>query len=371
MTFYDDNFLADVSRTIAIHAMFEPEESVLVGVSGGPDSMALLYALIDISSTQPLPLTLSIAHFNHEIRGADADKDECFVKSISEQLGIPVYVKRGNVPQFKKTHGLSMEEAARVLRYQFFFELAEEKGFTKIALGHHADDNAEQVLMNLLRGSGPTGLAGIPPKRQNIIVRPLIYSSKKDIATFVRKRNIQYVKDSSNQDEHYLRNRIRHHLLPVLKASYSAEIKRHLNKLARIVSDEDIWIKDYTKKEFDKHAIIDKDASIFLNIGWLNTIPIAFKRRILRHAIHVVKGDLRKIGLDHIDALIVMASRSSESKCMDLPDGIRMERISDLIKIYQNVRKKDGLSIISRKLCRFIMIFLPQGLNPAIIPFLR
>ena len=184
MIFYHDSFLAGVSRTIAMHTMFEPEDSVLVGVSGGPDSMALLYALFDMSPE--LSLTLSIAHFNHGIRGADADKDERFVRSLSEKLGTPVYVKHGNVPHFKKTHRLSMEEAARDMRYAFFFELVKEKGFTKVALGHHADDNAEQVLMNLLRGSGPTGLAGIPPKRRNIIVRPLIHSSKDDVDAFVQ-----------------------------------------------------------------------------------------------------------------------------------------------------------------------------------------
>ena len=284
MTFYHDSFLAGVSRTIAMHTMFEPEDSVLVGVSGGPDSMALLYAMIDMSPE--FSLTLSVAHVNHGIRGTDADKDELFVRSLSEKLGLPFHVKHGNVPHFKKTHRMSMEEAARTMRYEFFFNLVKEKGFTKIALGHHADDNAEQVLMNLLRGSGPTGLAGIPPKRRNIIVRPLIYSSKKAVDTFVRNKNIQYVRDSSNQDKRYLRNRVRHHLLPVLTDSYSTEIKKHLNRLARIVTDEEHWVKGYAKKEFDHHAIIDQDKSIFLNIEWLNSLPIAFRRRILRHAIH-------------------------------------------------------------------------------------
>lgn len=337
MTFNHDNFLKKASRTIATYAMFEPGDSVLVCVSGGPDSTALLYALLDLSAE--LSLTLSIAHFNHAIRTEEADKEAGFVKSLAKKLDIPFYVKKENVLRFKKISRLSLEEAARELRYKFFFDLADKKGFTKIALGHHSDDNAEQVLINLIRGSGLTGLSGIPAKRQNIIVRPLIHSSRDEIEEFIRKRDIRHVLDSSNQDKRYLRNRIRHHLLPTLKDSYNPGIKQNLNRLAHIITDEEAWILGYVKTEFDRHAIIGKDNSLFLNTAWMKDIPIALRRRILRHAIYIIKGDLRRIGFDHIDAALEIVSYKSGCKRMDLPDGVRVERISDLIKIFQHGKK--------------------------------
>jgi tRNA(Ile)-lysidine synthase len=340
MTSHHNNFLKKVSRTLAMHAMFEPEDSVLVGVSGGPDSTALIHALQDMSDE--LAITLSIAHFNHEIRRETADKEAGFVRSLAKKLNIPFYVKNENVLHFKKINHLSLEEAARELRYKFFFDLAKKKGFSKIALGHHWDDNAEQVLMNLMRGSGLTGLSGIPAKRQNIIVRPLIHSSRDEIEEFIRKRDIRYVSDASNQDKQYLRNRVRHHLLPILNDSYNPGIKQNLNRLAQIITDEEDWILRYVNAEFDKHAITGKDNSLFLNIAWIKCLPLALKRRILRHAIHVIKGDLRRIGFDHIDAALEIVSCAPGCKRMDLPDGVRVERISDLIKIFQHVKNKKG-----------------------------
>ena len=149
MTFHHNNFLSKVSRTIATYNMFAPGDSVLVGVSGGPDSTALLYVLIDLSAE--LSLTLAVAHFNHEIRKEEADKEAVFVQSLAKKLALPFYIKNENVLSFRKQNRLSLEEAARKLRYRFYFNVAKKKGFNKIALGHHSYDNAEQMLMNLIR----------------------------------------------------------------------------------------------------------------------------------------------------------------------------------------------------------------------------
>ncbi|MBW2222149.1 MAG: tRNA lysidine(34) synthetase TilS, partial [Deltaproteobacteria bacterium] len=177
---YDNNpienkILRIVEKTIKNYKMFDPQDSVLIGVSGGPDSVALLYVLLEIASG--LSLTLGVAHLNHGIRGNDSDRDEKFVASLAKKLELPFYFKKKDVLSYKKHHKLSLEEASRSVRYEFFHQIAGENKYNKIALGHQGNDNAELVLMYLFRGSGPTGISGIPPVRDNFsqyskIVRP-------------------------------------------------------------------------------------------------------------------------------------------------------------------------------------------------------
>ena len=202
MATYDDTFLTRISRTIEKHNMFSPGDSVLVGVSGGADSTALLCALVDLSGE--FSLSLAVAHFNHEIRIEEADRESDFVKSLAEKLAIPFFMKKKNALDFARQNRMSLEEASRKLRYRFYLDTAKSNGFSKVALGHNSDDNAEQVLMSLVRGSGLKGLSGIPPVRQEKIVRPLIHCSRSEIEEFISRRNIVHVSDSSNQDSRFL-----------------------------------------------------------------------------------------------------------------------------------------------------------------------
>jgi tRNA(Ile)-lysidine synthase len=186
----EKKLLSKIRATIEKHRMFNPSDRVLLAVSGGPDSVGLAHLMLRISPEYSL--SLGIAHLNHGLRAQDAEHDAAFVTSLAGQLGLPFYGDRRDVIAFQRHHQLSLEEAARKVRYQFLFAVAEKFGFNKIALGHHADDNAELVLMYLLRGSGPSGLSGIPPVRGNKIVRPLICLERSEIMAYISEKNLPY-----------------------------------------------------------------------------------------------------------------------------------------------------------------------------------
>ena len=212
---HNDKLIQTVGQTITAYDMLKSEDSVIIGVSGGPDSVGLLHILIALAPR--FSLRLGIAHLNHCLRHVESDNDAKFVASLSRTLDLPCYIQKEDVRKYQVENKLSMEEAARQVRYTFLKNVAKRNGFNKIALGHHREDNAELVLMNLFRGSGPLGLSGIPPVRDNEIIRPLINSQRSEIIDFLKINRFEYTSDASNKDAKYLRNKIRHHLIPQLK----------------------------------------------------------------------------------------------------------------------------------------------------------
>ncbi|MBW2100176.1 MAG: tRNA lysidine(34) synthetase TilS [Deltaproteobacteria bacterium] len=307
--------------------MFHPEESVLVGVSGGPDSIAMLHVLLDLSPC--MSLRLGVAHVNHCLRHKDSDNDAQFVESLAKELGLPFYIKKEDVLKYQKDNGLSQEEAARRVRYAFYYDIAKKNDFGKIALGHHADDNAELVLMYLFRGSGPLGLSGIPPVRDNKIVRPLIKSTRSQILDFLEVKGLDYVTDISNTDVKYLRNRIRHHLIPALKEDYNPAITQTLNRLSSIIRSEEEWIEEVIEPVFKKTVLAIENKKLTLCISRLKGIHVAAQRRIIRKAIKKIKGDLRRITFSHIDSAICLMENGPDWGSLDFPDRVRIKRTGD------------------------------------------
>jgi len=326
-----NHFLHSVEDTISAHNMFQPKDSVLVGVSGGPDSVALLHILLEIAPR--FPLRLAVAHLNHSLRQEESDNEAKFVASLAEILGLPCYIERIDVPEFQRSHRLSIEEAARRVRYRFFKDVAVKHRFDKIALGHHCDDNAELMLMHLFRGSGPLGISGIPPVREGQIVRPLIRLSKSEIMDFLTAKGIGYVSDSSNIDPRHLRNKIRHHLIPNLKENYNPRISETLNRLATITRCEEEWIEDLINPIFDRMVLSLETDHIDLSVSEINESHIAVKKRIFRKAIASVKGDLRRIAFSHVDSMIRLVEAGPRFGGLDLPDGIRISRSDETIRI--------------------------------------
>ncbi|QTA90538.1 tRNA lysidine(34) synthetase TilS [Desulfonema magnum] len=313
-----------VEQTITAYKMFRHGDSVLVGVSGGPDSVALLCMLLHFASK--FSLRLGIAHLNHCLREKDSDNDAEFVGSLARKVNLPYYIGTEDVRKYQHKNKLSLEEAARRVRYAFYENVAEKNRFSKIALGHHADDNAELVLMYLLRGSGPLGLSGIPPVRDNKFVRPLIRLTRSEIIDFLSASGLKYVSDASNEDTRYLRNRIRHHLIPTLKASYNPQITETLNRLSSIIRDENEWIENVTDPVF-KNCISDvEEEKIVLSVAELKKIHIAGQRRIIRKAIARVKGNLRRVTYIHIKTILNLLQNGPAFGSLDLPDRIRTER---------------------------------------------
>ncbi len=311
-------------KTIKNYNMLVCEDSVLAGVSGGPDSMGLILFLMEIR--KKYSLNLGIAHINHCLRGKESDRDEKFVRNFASRTGLPFFSTAMDVKSMAKKNKLSIEEAARNVRYSFYKEICEKHNFSKTALAHNSDDNAELVLMNLLRGSGPKGLSGIPIKRNELIIRPLIDFSKKEILNYLQLKNQDYVIDSSNNDLYFLRNRIRHSLIPFLEKEYNPSITDSLNRLSHIIRDEDQWMGNEVSPVFEKALIKHEKNEIQLDYYVLSGLHRAVLRRIIRMSIKKVKGNLKRITLKHIDAAMDIIASDQSEKSLDFPDRIRIYR---------------------------------------------
>jgi tRNA(Ile)-lysidine synthase len=319
----DDGFLSAVEAAMSHYQMLSPGDAVLVGVSGGPDSVALLDSLVAISPKWSLRLV--VAHLNHQLRGSTADEEAAFVNKIATALGLPCELASRDVGEYGIRHRLSVQEAARSVRYAFYDEAAAKHSADKIALGHHADDNAESILVHLLRGTGPLGLVGIPPVRDGRIIRPLIDLTRKEILAYLEQNGLEYVRDHSNLDTDYLRNRIRHQLLPLLREAYNPNMVDALNRLGSILRDEeDFW--DLTVRRVFEELCRRTSQGMSLPVTKLSGLHPALLRRVVRRAILSVKGDLKRIGHVHVQAVIQLLIGSSPSGRLTLPDGITVLR---------------------------------------------
>lgn len=224
--------------------LFRDGDPILLAVSGGPDSVMMLDFFAKLARTRRLRLT--IAHLNHKLRGADSDRDEAFVRKLGASYGLPVFTGSAAVKAAARRHGLSVEHAARRLRYDFLTKLALKKKFSLVATAHHADDHTETVLLNLLRGTEPKGLLGIPAKRPLAkkgrravyVIRPLLAVTRKEILEYLRLNGLRSRKDKSNNDEKYTRNWLRKTLLPLIEKKqprFSAHIQELSEKLGLVL----------------------------------------------------------------------------------------------------------------------------------------
>ena len=312
-----------VRETIALHRMFENGDRVLLAVSGGPDSVTLATVIHTLAAEYCLEL--AVAHLNHGLRQEDSDRDAEFAAVFARKLQVPFYAEKKDLAAWQQNRRFSPEEAARRMRYEFLDAVAKNNGFNKIAFGHHADDSAELVLMNLLRGSGPLGLSGIAAVRDGKIVRPLIGLKRAEIMAYVAEKKLPYVVDASNTDPRFLRNRIRHHLIPELQNSYNPKITDTLNRLGTILQAENRWLEEMLQPVFER-CVLDRQAGkISLSIARLNRETTAVRRRIVRKAILWVHKDLRRMTLFHIDAVLQLAEKGPLGGRLNLPAGIRVK----------------------------------------------
>jgi tRNA(Ile)-lysidine synthase len=333
-----------IKATIKKHSMLKLGHTVLIGVSGGADSIALLHILLKLSPE--FDLRLGIAHFNHGLRVAESERDAGFVKSVAENLNLPFYHQKVDVKNFSIHHKLSIEEAGRTLRYKFFYDTARKHGFDKIALGHQKEDMAETILINILRGSGPQGISGIPPKR-DMVIRPLININRTDIEIFLQSENISHITDSTNMDQQFLRNRIRHSLIPLLATEYNAEIVENLNRTGEILRDEQIWLDSMIEALLEKTKLPGDNNNFNLSIPELKKMPIAAARRIIRQGVSKIKGNLHGISFKHMDAVLDLIISNNKNNQFDFPGPVRVKRENDKLVIFRrknNIRfKTDGV----------------------------
>lgn len=310
--------------TISKYNMFNKGDRVVVGVSGGPDSIALLLALHGLK--KEFKLKLYAASLNHMFR-KEAVADVKFAKKIAAGLKIPFFTEKIDVAVMHKKQGGSKEGLARTVRYEFFQRAAKKFNANKIALGHNSDDQAETVLMRLIYGAGTTGLSGIPPARKSgkcLIVRPLIETSRKDINLYLKEKKIRPCFDATNLHDAYKRNKIRAQLIPFLEKEYNPNIKEALVRTAALLRDDrDLLDEVLLKGIFVKLIKTGPKNIIRLNLKNFDKLHIALKKYTLRECIRRVNMRLVGIEYRHWRLLEAFIAKRKNNACWHLPYGCR------------------------------------------------
>jgi len=307
-----------VKKTIDKFGLLKKGERVLLAVSGGADSVALAHVMHRLKGEYGI--SLHIAHLNHMLRGEEAERDARFVSAFAQKLGIDCTVGCADAALLAEKEKLSLEEAARKARYEFLAETAEKVGAAKIAVGHHADDRAETLLLHLLRGTGTEGLEGIRPKYKNII-RPLIEVTRGEIERYCSEQGLSFVWDSTNEEIIFTRNKIRHHLLPVLKG-YNPNIVEVLNRTAEILLFENEYMDLETRNVFKEAVISEKDGrKLILPFEKFFPLHKALQRRMIRHCWIWVTGIEEGLEYKHVERVRKFIYTGSTGKKLVLPGG--------------------------------------------------
>ena len=307
--------------------MLAAGDRVLVAVSGGPDSTAMLAALAALSPRAGV--ALHAAHLNHQLRGDESGRDQACAETVAAHLGVPCTVASA----IALAGGPNLEARARAQRYAFLAQVAAAKGCTKVATGHTLDDQAETVLMRLLRGTGADGLMGIHAVREGHIIRPLIECTRQQVLAFLRNAGLPFCDDSSNQDRRFLRNRVRHEVLPLLQA-INPDVRRHLATTAEIMTAEVRALDDLVEQMLAPLRLPDGA----LIIGALAGVPPALRARLLRAWLRTQRKDLRGLGAAHVTAVLAIAQGARPNARVRLPGGQLAVREYD--RLY--LRAEDG-----------------------------
>jgi len=308
-----------VRRTIEKYGMFSRGDRVVVAVSGGPDSVALLHMLESLKDVYGIKL--HAAHLEHGLRGEESVEDMKFVEELCGSLSIPLTTASEDVGKMAEDEGLSVEATARKARYAFLDEVIKQTGYKKLATGHNANDQAETVLINLMRGSGIAGLSGMKPAMDGRIVRPLIEAKRKEIAAYLEKKKIAYRTDSSNADTRFDRNRVRSILIPMIEKEFNPGIVDSLARTASVFS----MVYEYFKEEVEKsmrEAVKTEEGRVTLNLEVFSPYPEIVKLFTFHKILRAMEEEAQVISYDTLSALLNVAEKSRSGSRIDIGSGI-------------------------------------------------
>lgn len=317
-----------VVKVIRSDRLVAPGDRVLVGISGGPDSVALAHVLSTISSS--LQIELLLVHVDHQLRSTSAVDAEG-VSQFAKQLGLPVEIVTRNVRQETAGRGWSLEDAARRVRYQAFRETAQRHGAQRLVLGHTADDQAETVLMRLIRGAGLTGLTGIPQTRRLgdlVVIRPLLRIRRDEIMAYLQDHHLSYCEDATNQDPSFLRNRIRAQLVPLLERDYNLQIKTLCCQLAEQCQVDGGYIQRSAARTW-RRLVKSHGSSLLIRKEPFVRQPEAIQRALLRLAIQHLQGDLTGFEFRHWLEAQRLVTERPVGTVLDLPGSVQLQRTKD------------------------------------------
>lgn len=300
----------EVLKTIETYNLIEKNDKIVIGVSGGPDSICLLHVLYGLK--EKLGIEIVVAHVNHMLRDV-ADLETEYVQSFCKKLGIECYVKKADILEISKTQKKGTEEVGRQVRYDFFDEVAKKTNSNKIATAHNSNDRAETVILNILRGSGLSGLKGIEPIRDNKYIRPLINTDRQDIENYCNDNKLEPKYDKTNNENIYTRNKVRNTVIPYIKKEFNPNIIKTINRLSSLATEENEYLQAITKQEFE-NLLIEKTENIILDLYKFNSLNLVIKRRLILYTINEVLHTTNGIEKVNIDDIIKLCKNNIGNK---------------------------------------------------------
>lgn len=337
------DFFGSIRALCAEYNMLPKDGHILCALSGGADSMALLYVLMELR--KEIGFTLSAAHYNHQLRGEESFRDAIFVQEQCKKAGIPLFLGEGQVRKEAKTLGRGIEETARNLRYAFLEDCVKKEKADRIATAHHADDTVETVLLHLLRGTGLRGLTGIPPVRKNI-VRPLLTVSREDIESFLQREGIPFVEDSSNEDRSFARNRLRHDVIPILR-EMNPNLAHSVAGTVRALQADQAYI-EARALELYREASPAEDGMV-IPTQYLGRVPKALVVRVIQRMLEEIEAP--QVSQVHFNRMIEIAQGENPSAALHLPGGVLVQRVYGDILIAWDFENTPLPAMKERLLC--------------------
>jgi len=327
--------LDKVKEYMKLNNMLEPGDAVVVGVSGGADSMCLLSVLLELG------IKVYVVHINHMLRGNAADDDMHYVESFCQNRGIKCYTFSYDVEKLAEEKRISCEEAGRMVRYEAFDKVLQETGSSRIAVAHNAGDNAETILHNLFRGTGIKGLGGIVPVRGRII-RPLLCVERSEIEEYLKERKLEFRLDATNAEDIYTRNRIRNTVLTYVKENINVNAVRHINMTGQMLEEIDEFVTFEGDKRY-KECVTDREEGLYIVSAIFDTLHPVMKKYIIRKSIGSITGSLKDITFTHIANVLDLFS-NDVGKSVNLPYGIVAKRSYEGVVLGQNMKNSDKMT---------------------------
>jgi tRNA(Ile)-lysidine synthase len=330
------SFLDSVRSTIKKYNMIKSGDTIVIGVSGGADSLCLLHVLNTLKDE--LQVKLFAVHLNHQFRGLDADADADFVEKICKAWNVPYKIETFDVPAYAKQQGLSPEEAGREIRYKLFGEAKEALKATKIAVAQNLNDNIETILMRLIRGTGLEGLKGIDAVRDDII-RPLLRQNRSAIEEYCQQNSLEARVDKTNLEPIYLRNKIRLELLPYLRQRFNPNIDEAIERMGQVVREENNYLEQQTEMLMQSIGELNNNC-ITIKTESIRNLHPAMQKRLLRKAVENIATTLNSFEYKHFQGILELLNKSTGA-AIELPKGLKAYISYENLIICKNIENTD------------------------------
>ena len=307
-------------------------DKIVLGVSGGPDSLAMLNLMFSLK--EEMDLTLYVAHVDHQYRGAESEADKLFVESFSKRLGVECISRSVDVEMLARNKGISFEEAGRLVRYKLFYDILHEKRADKIAVAQNLDDQGETVLMRLFRGSGLDGLSGIKHMRDGVIIRPLLNFTRSEIEAYCEENHLEQRIDRTNLQPIYTRNKIRLELVPYLEANFNPNIKRTLYRTADNLSDDLDFIQSEVQSVWERIVVLENQR-YKCRLAEISNIHSAIRKRIYRKLVTALNGDLKDVSSAQIDRIEKLCTNKKTGTFVQIANDINFMINYDILEVFK------------------------------------